>query len=577
MLQRMVLEGMKKGKKEFVFMDIGAGNFEWGKEVARIFNENPLFTKEEIKISIYSLRGEQNTGKEVIDEGICRLYEYGNFKIENLEEEFTKRKQFLGDKRKQFLGDKVDMIVSSWSLRHLVDPTGTLLQAYALLKPESGIVCFDGFFAKVASSESNEVASSESNERDIMFNLLENFGTPFFVKEDTGARRNNCFIMRKSCGDVALGLQYNSTVLAEKLWKQVGSGFITSFTKTKEWQETCVGDYQKRGDIYHRLFNLKKPGYDDFCSYVISDFSAILKKISEIFSASTDNEDDLKYVAKAIGALLSPFIRDMLYNKAMEEPIAKSIEDLLTKNPVRAAAVINLILKNDISLLRHALKHYFSSKEKKEDALIFKLIGITELEVLNAVMPRSDEEIGVGKTLLQEAEERELSNVAMAINKRSADYAPPAPTGSVHKPDWWRINLRKVESYFKKNADKELIKAELLSCIAALFSILKANNICVDKGDPKTFAESDLATLRKERQLIEKNVIFKEVQKTISSDPENAKERFKKVLYLLCFGDTNEHKRQYDELAKKLEISGAEPSIPATAMGAPKPPCQIPS
>jgi hypothetical protein len=43
------------------------------------------------------------------------------------------------------LENNVDLIVSRFSLRHMIDPIGTMLQAYDLLKPNTGLILTDDF------------------------------------------------------------------------------------------------------------------------------------------------------------------------------------------------------------------------------------------------------------------------------------------------------------------------------------------------------------------------------------------------------------------------------------------------
>ena len=114
-------------QKEFTFLDVGAGNFSWGRSVTKYLNEN--FSDRSLSFTIIGVRGEENREKTPLTEGVCTLYEIGRFKIEDIQEEFTKRGLVLTS--------KVDGIWSSWTLRHLVDPVGTFLQIRDLLRPKT--------------------------------------------------------------------------------------------------------------------------------------------------------------------------------------------------------------------------------------------------------------------------------------------------------------------------------------------------------------------------------------------------------------------------------------------------------
>ena len=46
------------------------------------------------------------------------------------------------------LENNVDLIVSRFSLRHMIDPIGTMLQAYDLLKPNTCLILTDDFSIK---------------------------------------------------------------------------------------------------------------------------------------------------------------------------------------------------------------------------------------------------------------------------------------------------------------------------------------------------------------------------------------------------------------------------------------------
>lgn len=136
-IEKLLLQGIDRGQTEFIFVDIGAGNFSWGRAIAGFINDHPIIFKKIKKVDIFSLRGEKNLDKPIIERGVCILYEYGSFAIENLIDEFIDKKMDLTN--------KVDLIISSWCFRHLVDPVGTLMQSYELLKATTGLLIIDSF------------------------------------------------------------------------------------------------------------------------------------------------------------------------------------------------------------------------------------------------------------------------------------------------------------------------------------------------------------------------------------------------------------------------------------------------
>ncbi len=127
-------------QKLFQILDIGAGNFNLGNALnAQINNSNDLPT--DIKFNIYSVRGEVNDKPIESSLEKCNHYQLGAFKIENIIEEFNKREI---EPINNF-----DLIVSHYTMRHLVDPLGTLLQVYDMLKPGHGMLLSDGFYLAI--------------------------------------------------------------------------------------------------------------------------------------------------------------------------------------------------------------------------------------------------------------------------------------------------------------------------------------------------------------------------------------------------------------------------------------------
>jgi len=179
-----IIAGLKLDQKEFNFMDIGAGNFQWGNGLAKYLDNNPLFKGLDVKFNIFSIRGEPNHDQEVKKGERCTLYNYGRFKIENLIDEFYNKGRDLNE--------KIDLAVSSWCLRHLVDPTGTFVQINKQLRPDRGVFFFDGFLSKIG--DENKEKSVESN----VYSLLNDSQATFFVNYDSAGRRANCFVTKKS-------------------------------------------------------------------------------------------------------------------------------------------------------------------------------------------------------------------------------------------------------------------------------------------------------------------------------------------------------------------------------------------
>lgn len=162
-------------RKEFVFIDIGAGNFSWGHALSDYINNEPQFPKD-IQVKILSLRGEQNNGEKIVKKGVCEEHNLGEFPVENLLDSL--------EKQNFALGNKVDLIVSSWCFRHLVDPIGTLFQTFELLNPK-GLMALDGFMFLNGNEPREDL---EKNHEMRLIQLLASITPQFLMKkpEDIG-------------------------------------------------------------------------------------------------------------------------------------------------------------------------------------------------------------------------------------------------------------------------------------------------------------------------------------------------------------------------------------------------------
>lgn len=124
-------------QKEFIFMDIGAGNCIWGRACANYLNTLKDLA-DDIEIIIISLTGDNEKDiTKIKKDGICTIYEYDKFKIECLSTELKKYRFNLNN--------RVDLCVSSYTFIHLVDLYGTFAQIFNLLRPISGLFLFDEF------------------------------------------------------------------------------------------------------------------------------------------------------------------------------------------------------------------------------------------------------------------------------------------------------------------------------------------------------------------------------------------------------------------------------------------------
>ncbi len=149
-------------QKEFYFIDVGAGKFQWVDNIHDFLKNNPNVPADK-KYHIIGLNAE---GKDQVNiENNFIIYKLGRFKTENIIEAFAARKMHLNG--------KIDLIVSQWTLRHLADPLGTFLQLFELTKP-NGYMLLEG----------------------IPFNRLDKNGNYIYTNDITGHNLNAEHLLR---------------------------------------------------------------------------------------------------------------------------------------------------------------------------------------------------------------------------------------------------------------------------------------------------------------------------------------------------------------------------------------------
>lgn len=136
LLAERIIRDAPPTQKDFYFLDIGAGDFQWGDALAKYLNSLKDIRKD-ATFHIISVGGESYNGEKLRESGQCKIYNLGGFKVEELEAEFPK----VGLNLK----NRVDLAVSRLCFTHLVDPVGTLAQTFNLLRPGSGILLSQNF------------------------------------------------------------------------------------------------------------------------------------------------------------------------------------------------------------------------------------------------------------------------------------------------------------------------------------------------------------------------------------------------------------------------------------------------
>ncbi len=194
-LIRKIVEG-NPNQDSFNIIDIGAGDYSWLNSLSSLFNDgSELFANKSFNIFGLNCEG----SPKVVEIGNVKLHYYGGFKSEDLLSEFQAKGHLLEN--------NVDLIVSRWALRHMVDPMGVVLQAYDLLKPQTGLMLLDDFSIKYENLEG--ALLYESNPRAYeghlkQFHIFSHLDANVLMcPSNTGARSYYHFNIQKLTADVA--------------------------------------------------------------------------------------------------------------------------------------------------------------------------------------------------------------------------------------------------------------------------------------------------------------------------------------------------------------------------------------
>ncbi len=138
--EHILIQALAKGapleQRDIYVLDIGAGDFQWCKALVKFINRNEAFpiTK---RVHVIGVRGEPYEGVQVVEKERCILYRIGALKVEDITTELI---------RNGLEGIHLDLVVSRWAIRHLVNPVETVKAVFDLLRPRGGVFLFDGFF-----------------------------------------------------------------------------------------------------------------------------------------------------------------------------------------------------------------------------------------------------------------------------------------------------------------------------------------------------------------------------------------------------------------------------------------------
>jgi hypothetical protein len=180
-------------KKDVYIMDVGCGNGQWGKNAQSVLRDSTI-KKTGKHFHILSITGGIECDDKVERSDNVTLYQLSQFKIENIDEELTKRGFDLKG--------KIDLMVSSWTLQHLVDPFGTLQQMYALLAPAHGMLLATGFRFQFNSDRAQRFP--KKNESLLAHNAI----TPLFFDNILMGTLGDFLLMRNDEQELVLPLGY---------------------------------------------------------------------------------------------------------------------------------------------------------------------------------------------------------------------------------------------------------------------------------------------------------------------------------------------------------------------------------
>ena len=176
----------------FNVLDMGGGLFQWGHALSNFLDNDKELATRDFKVNIINTGGEQYRGQKIEYNTKCTVYNFGAFKLENLKESLNKEGIFTED-------ETFDFIISSWCLRHLTDPMGTMVQAYDLLGPKR-LMLFDGFAHYLALPD-EEHPLEGITVHDGNFFMIKSFldmDIPFLMGKYDHMRSFNQFMVQKS-------------------------------------------------------------------------------------------------------------------------------------------------------------------------------------------------------------------------------------------------------------------------------------------------------------------------------------------------------------------------------------------
>lgn len=223
-LFKMIIQQAPPSQKEFVCFDAGAGNFQWGENIANFINSQTDLP-EGITVRIISTRAERYS-KESIEEcmakpGRCKHIKVGCFKAEDFSSELGRCG--LGE-----VSGKIDMFVSSMCMMHLDDPLGSFVQMVDSLRAGSGYLMMDRFHFALNNGARDPAMHGDRDGPYLMSQLLLDTRSPFLVRLRSGGSWPDFIVRRLDNSPCSLpmgylrgniGFSYTREPAVENPWK----------------------------------------------------------------------------------------------------------------------------------------------------------------------------------------------------------------------------------------------------------------------------------------------------------------------------------------------------------------------
>lgn len=221
-LMKKIIQQAPSTQKDFYVLDIGAGKFQWSKSLADYLEKQADISKD-IKVHILGVRGEKYLGDRIVETALCKIYNLGAFKIEELFAKFKKQELDIEN--------KLDLIVSKWCFCHLVDPVGTLTQTYNLLRPKTGFLLMDGFMFL---QEKDNLLTTDPNSR--LIQLFSDITAPFLTQFHSTFSDLNHFILQRS-DNIPCQLPMTYLDAEQALGYQIQSERVTRFSRRAQKED----------------------------------------------------------------------------------------------------------------------------------------------------------------------------------------------------------------------------------------------------------------------------------------------------------------------------------------------------